>query len=467
MPPDHHCHSQSTNSVARLSAFSCVSKLDRLSRVSVGYQIVSLLLSAGISWFVISQNIPHDHLLLAIACLTSQLGYVIARASLNKSPILQGLLVLQYFFVLLIGYYLPILSWYEFLFIPCILLEFVLIFPFTTTVVLEVVLGMMGAIVFSNHLISASVITVQQLSFPLSLLSFCFYVPISLACILIATIRHARQQEEARLAQIEDLNHRLEGINRNINQKLFGIQQDSSQKERMRITKEIHDTAGYVFINVIMLLQTAMAVLDSDRKLGEAKINDALDYTRRGMNEIRYILREMRAYEKPSLGLQNELYELADLFMKATGVKVKMEYGNWPRSLGRKLDMFFISFLQESLTNALKHGHASTIDMLCWENTSGVMMLVKDNGVGSQGPINPGIGLSGISDFVKGIQGTVEVGSDETGFHIRVSLPCDSVLKLQQESDSDSDRAYYGLETPQSDAGTNLSGNGNFSSNKN
>ncbi len=129
-----------------------------------------------------------------------------------------------------------------------------------------------------------------------------------------------------------------------------------------------------------------------------------------------------------------------------------MEYGNWPRSLGRKLDMFFISFLQESLTNALKHGHASTIDMLCWKNTSEVMMLVKDNGVGSQGPINPGIGLSGISDFVKGIQGTVEVGSDETGFHIRVSLPCDSVLKLQQESDSDSDRAYYGLETPQSDS---------------
>jgi signal transduction histidine kinase len=421
-------------------------KLDRLSRVSVCYQFVSFLIASCISWFIISRDQTLEHVPLAIVFLVYQLGYVVTRVCLNKSPILQGLLVLQYFFVLLIGYYLPILSWYEFLFLPCILLEFVLLFPFTTAMVLEVVRGMTGAIVVSHHLISTSIITMREFSFPLSLLSFCFYPPISLAFILVAIIRHARQREEAHLAQVEDLNHRLEGINHNINQKLFGIQQDSSQKERMRITKEIHDTAGYVFINVIMLLQTAMAVLDSDRKLGEAKINDALDYTRRGMNEIRYILREMRAYEKPSLGLQNELYEVADLFMKATEVKVKMEYGNWPRSLGRKLDMFFISFLQESLTNALKHGHASCIDMLCWENSSGVMMLVKDNGVGSQGPINPGIGLSGIRDFVKGIQGTVEVGSDETGFLIRVSIPHDSVLKLQQESDSDGERAYYGLE---------------------
>jgi signal transduction histidine kinase len=182
------------------------------------------------------------------------------------------------------------------------MLEFILLFPVRTAIILEVLLGMIGSIIFSNHVQLNSTVSFQTFTLNLSTFSASFYIPLSLAFILVIYFRNKNDHDKKNLERILELNHRLEGMNKNINQKLFSIQQTSYQQERMRITKEIHDTAGYVFINIIMLLQAALAVFDSDQQLGESKIEDALDYTRRGMNEIRYILREMRMYEKPSLG---------------------------------------------------------------------------------------------------------------------------------------------------------------------
>jgi signal transduction histidine kinase len=195
----------------------------------------------------------------------------------------------------------------------------------------------------------------------------------------------------------------------------------------MRIAKKIHDTVGYVFINIIMLLQAALAIIDKDRQKAEIKIGDALDYTRRGMNEIRYILRDIRSYEKPSLGLQNELHDIARLFAKATGVTVNMSYGNWRKSFGTKLDDFFISFLQESFTNALKHGCATVVDMNCWETNREIIIYVQDNGKGTPENLTMGIGISSIKEFVEAQKGHVDIRPSGSGFMIRVTLPLSAI----------------------------------------
>ena len=335
----------------------------------------------------------------------------------------QGFLLIEYFFVLFLNYFIPELGWMEFLFIPVILLEFGLLCSLIKTIIVEILLGMFGAVLLSNHMLIHSTLSLNNVTISVSFLSACFYIPLSITFIFLAYTRAIQQKERDRFAIIENTNHRLEAINNNINQKLFSIQQDSSNKERMRITKEIHDTAGYVFINIIMLLQTAVALLDSNKKLGLVKINEALDYTRRGVNEIRYILREMQNYEKPSFGLQNELYEIAKIFMHATEVLVIMEYGNWPNTFGPKLNVFFTSFLQEGLTNALKHGYASKITMSCWIDSSDIMISLEDNGRAQLEQINYGIGLTGIQNFVDNVGGKMYIEFSQVGFIIRVSIP--------------------------------------------
>jgi signal transduction histidine kinase len=207
-----------------------------------------------------------------------------------------------------------------------------------------------------------------------------------------------------------------------VSQRIFSLQNDSAQKERNRLSKEIHDITGYVFINLIMMLQAAQAILHRDISKADKLIGDARDHAERGINEIRHLLQNIRAYTPLYLSLQNELYNLGVSFQKATDVEIEIEYGNWPQTISEKLDSFFISFMQESLTNALKHGHAKQISILCWTQGKWISMSVTDNGSGTIFPINKGIGITGMEDLASQHGGNITIKSNG-GFKITASVP--------------------------------------------
>lgn len=422
------CPKQNDNGCIFFSRFfaSLLSRDKTVLCVSVLFSVSGLTVIPAIGPLISSDEIPrYESLLIALGTLS--IVYAAVRLCIDNPALLKTLVLSLYIYTILVGYVIPAVSWLEFLFLPIILLDSAMLFSWPIYLLIGPILGSIGPLLLSSHIKAGTVIQTGHASIPLVSFLVCFYVPLTVGLILLSHVQYLRTIERERMEEIESQNRRLEAINSEINNKLFRIQQDSSYEERMRITKEIHDTAGYVFINVIMLLQAAVALLDKDRALGEEKINFALDYTRRGMNEIRHILREMRVSEKPSLGLQNELFDIAQVFMNATGFHVKLEYGNWPKTFGRDLDIFFCSFLQECLTNAVKHGNASRIEMLCWQNSQNVTIQVKDNGGVKEGPITPGIGITGIKDFAGSYNGTVELGYDQDGFTIRVSIPVEVI----------------------------------------
>jgi signal transduction histidine kinase len=171
-----------------------------------------------------------------------------------------------------------------------------------------------------------------------------------------------------------------------------------------------------------MMLQAAAAVFNKDGKRAEKLITDARDYAERGINEIRHILRDVRDYAEVSLSLQNELYSVGDIFQKATGVEISIQYGNWPRSFSKPMDAFFTSFAQEALTNALKHGQATEIFIFCQDSGGIVSMTVSDNGAGAKLPVEKGIGISSLEDIANQYGGAVSMSSNKSGFKITVSV---------------------------------------------
>ncbi|MDR2403635.1 MAG: hypothetical protein LBD78_06350, partial [Spirochaetaceae bacterium] len=162
-----------------------------------------------------------------------------------------------------------------------------------------------------------------------------------------------------------------------------------------------------------------------DAKKAERIIVDARDYAERGINEIRHILRNIRGHSQGFLSLQNTLFDLSDSFRKATNIMLIIEYGNWPRTFSKTIDSFFISFTQECLTNALKHGQATVIIIMCWLRGSRIFMRVTDNGQGALMPIKKGIGISAMEEFVTLYDGSIVIQSDAGGFRITAELLAD------------------------------------------
>jgi signal transduction histidine kinase len=108
-------------------------------------------------------------------------------------------------------------------------------------------------------------------------------------------------------------------------------------------------------------------------------------------------------------------------------VEVITDYGNWPKTFSKSIDSFFISFMQEALTNALKHGHATSVSILCWASPTHVTMRIRDNGNGAVLPIVKGIGISAMEDFVKSRKGFFNIQSNDGGFQISVSIPREEI----------------------------------------
>ena len=222
---------------------------------------------------------------------------------------------------------------------------------------------------------------------------------------------------------IEIQNNQLNKINRAITQRIFHLENDYANEERKRISKEIHDTAGYVFVNLIMMLQAASAIFYKEPERAKNLIDDTRDYAESGINEIRHILRNIRNYTSKPISLQNEIYSTGNAFSRATDVEIKINYGNWPITFSDKIDSFYILFMQESLTNALKHGHANSISISCWRNEIVHTMKITDNGIGTTLPVKKGIGITALEDAVSYYNGTIKIKSDSSGFSIQVSVP--------------------------------------------
>jgi signal transduction histidine kinase len=351
------------------------------------------------------------------------IGTIVFLPLLGNSRLLFSLVILDYFGVLLYQYFDPYTLFMELLWLPEILSAVSLIIPAPLNIPFTLFLGIPCFVLLSYGYCYSLEIAVGPYHYSYLTAALFYNVPVSFFAAALGQISSYTARLREKAESLKQINIKLDKINHQITSRIFNLQNDTSLEERKRISKEIHDTAGYVFINLIMMLQATSAILHKDIGKAEQLINDARDYADRGINEIRHILRDIRDYAPASISLQNELLEIGKSFMKATDVGLAIEYGNWPVSFSKTIDSFFKSFMQEALTNALKHGHATDIIIICWMTDTHIIMSIADNGEGVSTPIIEGIGISSIEDFVTRRNGAITIQSGNYGFKISASIP--------------------------------------------
>jgi signal transduction histidine kinase len=333
------------------------------------------------------------------------------------------LMLVDYFAILMLGYVDKRYAFVEYLWMPGIIAAISLVMPNPLALLLPAILGIPGCIFFSHRYFSGAGVSLGEgIVYPYPTAAFFFYVPVTLLSVAAGCLHLRAGKIKKEKEQLELLNLQLLKINKDVTRKMFRLQNDTTLEERRRISKEIHDTAGYMFANLIMMLQAASAVLGKDVKEAERIIKEARDYAERGINEIRYILRNIRESHQVFLSMQNTLFDISESFRKATDITLTIEYGNWPRTFSKPINSFFTSFIQECLTNALKHGHATAITIMCWTIGARIFMRIADNGRGAVMPIKKGIGISAMEEFAILYDGNISIQSSETGFMITAEL---------------------------------------------
>jgi signal transduction histidine kinase len=196
----------------------------------------------------------------------------------------------------------------------------------------------------------------------------------------------------------------------------------SQKDERLRITRELHDTIGYTFTNNIMMLEAAVSKIHKDPQKVRQLITMARANTETGLESVRKTLYLLRSQESLRVPSANKIYQLVDVFRVATGIDVKVDFANFPNDMDQDVEGVFYSFIQEALTNSFRHGAATSITVQLLRTDASLIAMVNDNGRGAE-TVMEGIGITGMRERVGALGGEVRIHPTRAGFHIAAEVP--------------------------------------------
>ena len=257
-------------------------------------------------------------------------------------------------------------------------------------------------------------------------------VDVGLVAVLAAALtwvllRHLHLETRAggQAAEIEVLNRSVGLLlNANLDFQDYAVKVGESSviQERQRLSREIHDVVGYTLTNVRMMLEHAgeLAARGDPRLSG--LLAEARDEVQNGLAETRTVLRQFREIENSAIEGIHYIQKLVKTFSHATGISVKVSYGNLPWVIPSPYSSVLYRVVQESMTNAFRHGRATQVRIRFWIALGALHVLVEDNGAGGAAAA-PGIGLTGMAERISPLGGTLTTESRSRGFTLRVEIP--------------------------------------------
>ncbi|WP_017591918.1 sensor histidine kinase [Nocardiopsis potens] len=189
------------------------------------------------------------------------------------------------------------------------------------------------------------------------------------------------------------------------------LAESSQARERLRISRELHDVLGHQLTALALELEIAV-----HRAEGPAREHVA---------RARGLAKELLADVRSVVG--SERHRSFDLHAALAAV---LEGIPRPRTVleadpGIDVDderaAALVRAVQEIATNAIRHSGAGELRVRLTADGAGVRLEARDDGVGAARVV-PGNGLRGLRERVAALGGTVELdGSD--GFSVRAELP--------------------------------------------
>ncbi len=196
-------------------------------------------------------------------------------------------------------------------------------------------------------------------------------------------------------------------------------------EERARIARELHDVVAHA-VSVMVLQVGAVR-----HGLPETEDREALQVVERAgrtaLAEMRRLLGAMRRDgDGVQLGPEPGLDDLGPLLEEVgrAGLPVQLRVEGEGHDLSRAVDLSAYRIVQEGLTNALKHAHATHAEVTVRYRPLELELEVRDDGRGPAAGDGFGHGLIGIRERVTIYGGEMSAGPENGGgFVLAARLP--------------------------------------------
>jgi len=199
----------------------------------------------------------------------------------------------------------------------------------------------------------------------------------------------------------------------------------AGEEERKRVARELHDHTGQALTSLIAGLT---ALEKSNPKAAELR-----GLAEQTLTEVHDLSVALRPSVLDDIGLVAALQKHCSTFAQRHGVKVDCQAVSFNgQRLPPEIETAAYRIVQETLTNALRHGRAQTVNVLLQRKATGVLLVIEDDGNGfdatrwrETASQNDRLGLLGIEERAALCGGTLRVESQPgKGTSVFVEIPC-------------------------------------------
>jgi signal transduction histidine kinase len=198
---------------------------------------------------------------------------------------------------------------------------------------------------------------------------------------------------------------------------------EAQETERRRLARELHDETGQALTSILLRLKPLEERLDEDDLRTElAEVRELVVST---LQDVRRLAVELRPTALDDFGLVAALERLAGSFSDESRIPVDFQSTLPAQRLPEEVETALYRIVQESLTNVVKHAHATRVSVLLTRKDGAVTAVVEDDGRGFDPSVGRegGFGLDGMRERLALLGGRLEIESGESGTTVAAVVP--------------------------------------------
>lgn len=228
-------------------------------------------------------------------------------------------------------------------------------------------------------------------------------------------------QQTSEKQEILNLNQQLQQANEQLRIYAEESAHTAQVQERNRLAREIHDTLGHVLTGITAGADACIQMMDDSPEMARHQMELIADTARNGMNDVRRSVKALRPDSLEKENLSGALNKMCTSMAQSSGTQIQLEESLAGLTLSQDEEDCVYRTVQEGITNAIRHGHATRVQVRCHIEDGVLEVSVKDNGIGCKS-VTPGFGLQHMQERMLMLGGTFWYENSD-GFCIRAEIP--------------------------------------------
>lgn len=207
---------------------------------------------------------------------------------------------------------------------------------------------------------------------------------------------------------------------------------ETVERERQRIARDLHDSTVQNLTSLVHKSELCIKLMDADPIRCKLELSSMNKILRDVINNDRKIIYDLRPMSFDDIGFDITVERLLDKIKQSNGIRCNYKIVGESFVLKSVISLTLLRIIQESCSNSVKHGHATSIDVILEYTEDKIILTIQDNGEGFDTSLvpetirkdNSGFGISMMKERVFLLSGKIDIKSKKgNGCITQVEIP--------------------------------------------